>query len=106
MNQCLKKAAASVLAYFHIPLPEYASFDSSNFTVVKQEGISSASMNSDFFTKHLYECIHYLVFIPDQICVMVNLKKFIMTNHAVHICFLSLPLLHSVPHVTMTELPE
>ncbi|KAJ9562382.1 hypothetical protein OSB04_007542 [Centaurea solstitialis] len=38
------------LAYFHIPLPEYASFDSSNFTGVKQEGISSASVNSGFFT--------------------------------------------------------
>ncbi|GER26137.1 purple acid phosphatase 29 [Striga asiatica] len=38
------------LAYFHIPLPEYASFDSSNFTGGKQEGISSASVNSGFFT--------------------------------------------------------
>ncbi|KAK7397490.1 hypothetical protein VNO78_18665 [Psophocarpus tetragonolobus] len=37
------------LAYFHIPLPEYASFDSSNFTGVKEEGISSASVNSGFF---------------------------------------------------------
>lgn len=38
------------LAYFHIPLPEYANFDSSNFTGVRQEGISSASVNSGFFT--------------------------------------------------------
>ncbi|KAI9127508.1 hypothetical protein K1719_000501 [Acacia pycnantha] len=105
MHEPPQKAAALVLAYFHIPLPEYASFDSSNFTVVKQEGISSASVNSDFFTKHLYECIHYLVFIPDQICVMVKLK-FILTNQAVRICFLSLPLLRSVPHMTMTEVPE
>ncbi|XP_044491263.1 probable inactive purple acid phosphatase 29 isoform X1 [Mangifera indica] len=45
-----QKTAAPGLAYFHIPLPEYASFDSSNFTGVKQEGISSASVNSGFFT--------------------------------------------------------
>ncbi|OVA19957.1 Phosphoesterase domain [Macleaya cordata] len=45
-----QKAPAPGLAYFHIPLPEYASFDSSNFTGVKQEGISSASVNSGFFT--------------------------------------------------------
>uniref|UniRef100_A0A2P2JRW6 Putative inactive purple acid phosphatase 29 isoform X1 n=2 Tax=Rhizophora mucronata TaxID=61149 RepID=A0A2P2JRW6_RHIMU len=38
------------LVYFHIPLPEFTSFDSSNFTGVKQEGISSASVNSGFFT--------------------------------------------------------
>ncbi|KVH92377.1 probable inactive purple acid phosphatase 29 isoform X2 [Cynara cardunculus var. scolymus] len=44
------KSKAPGLAYFHIPLPEYASFDSSNFTGVKQEGISSASVNSGFFT--------------------------------------------------------
>ncbi|XP_020213290.1 probable inactive purple acid phosphatase 29 [Cajanus cajan] len=45
-----QKESAPGLAYFHIPLPEYASFDSSNFTGVKQEGISSASVNSGFFT--------------------------------------------------------
>ncbi|XP_073126304.1 probable inactive purple acid phosphatase 29 [Henckelia pumila] len=45
-----QKGPAPGLAYFHIPLPEYASFDSSNYTGVKQEGISSASMNSGFFT--------------------------------------------------------
>ncbi|KAI7739361.1 hypothetical protein M8C21_010704, partial [Ambrosia artemisiifolia] len=45
-----KKSKAPGLAYFHIPLPEYSSFDSSNFTGVKQEGISSASVNSGFFT--------------------------------------------------------
>lgn len=44
------KAPAPGLAYFHIPLPEYANFDSSNFTGVRQEGISSASINSGFFT--------------------------------------------------------
>ncbi|KAH0746652.1 hypothetical protein KY285_008309 [Solanum tuberosum] len=45
------KAPAPGLAYFHIPLREYASFDSSNFTGVRQEGgISSASINSGFFT--------------------------------------------------------
>ncbi|CAN6480599.1 unnamed protein product [Victoria cruziana] len=38
------------LVYFHIPLPEYARFDSSNFTGVKQEGISSPTINSGFFT--------------------------------------------------------
>ncbi|GJR55128.1 probable inactive purple acid phosphatase 29 [Tanacetum coccineum] len=45
-----KKIEAPGLTYFHIPLPEYASFDSSNFTGVKQEGISSASINSGFFS--------------------------------------------------------
>ena len=45
-----QKAAAPGLVYFHIPLPEYANFDSSNFTGVRQEDISSASVNSGFFT--------------------------------------------------------
>ncbi|KAK9050397.1 hypothetical protein SSX86_030637 [Deinandra increscens subsp. villosa] len=45
-----KMSKAPGLAYFHIPLPEYAYFDSSNFTGVRQEGISSASVNSGFFT--------------------------------------------------------
>ncbi|KAG5577840.1 hypothetical protein H5410_057974 [Solanum commersonii] len=49
-NSNAMKAPAPGLAYFHIPLPEYASFDSSNFTGVRQEGISSASINSGFFT--------------------------------------------------------
>ncbi|XP_073012675.1 probable inactive purple acid phosphatase 29 [Typha latifolia] len=45
-----QKEAAPGLAYFHIPLPEYNSFDASNFTGVKQDaGISSASVNSGFF---------------------------------------------------------
>lgn len=44
------KGPAPGIAYFHIPLPEYASFDSSNYTGVRQEGISSASVNSGFFT--------------------------------------------------------
>ncbi|KAK4390889.1 putative inactive purple acid phosphatase 29 [Sesamum angolense] len=45
-----QKGPAPGLTYFHIPLPEFASFDTSNFTGVKQEGISSASVNSGFFT--------------------------------------------------------
>ncbi|XP_023751893.1 probable inactive purple acid phosphatase 29 [Lactuca sativa] len=45
-----KASKAPGLAYFHIPLPEYARFDKSNFTGVRQEGISSASVNSGFFT--------------------------------------------------------
>lgn len=45
-----QKAAAPGIAYFHIPLPEFASFNSSNFTGVRQEGISSATVNSGFFT--------------------------------------------------------
>ncbi|KAL3324749.1 hypothetical protein AABB24_038717 [Solanum stoloniferum] len=49
-NSNAMKAPAPGLAYFHIPLPEYAKFDSSNFTGVRQEGISSASINSGFFT--------------------------------------------------------
>ncbi|KAJ7951407.1 Inactive purple acid phosphatase [Quillaja saponaria] len=45
-----QKAPAPGLAYFHIPLPESASFDSSKFIGVKQEDISSATVNSGFFT--------------------------------------------------------
>ncbi|KAH6800198.1 purple acid phosphatase 29 [Perilla frutescens var. hirtella] len=45
-----QKGPAPGIAYFHIPLPEYASFDATNFTGVKQEGISSATVNSGFFT--------------------------------------------------------
>lgn len=45
-----QRSAAPGLAYFHIPLPEFADLDSSNFTGVRQEGISSASVNSGFFT--------------------------------------------------------
>lgn len=45
-----QKGPAPGLAYFHIPLPEFASFDSTNYTGVRQEGISSASVNSGFFT--------------------------------------------------------
>ncbi|XP_021729651.1 probable inactive purple acid phosphatase 29 isoform X1 [Chenopodium quinoa] len=48
-----QKDSAPGLVYFHIPLPEYASFDTSNFTGVKQEGISSPSINSGFFTAML-----------------------------------------------------
>ncbi|XP_008775948.2 probable inactive purple acid phosphatase 29 [Phoenix dactylifera] len=44
-----QKQPAPGLVYFHIPLPEYISFEASNFTGVKQEGISSASINSGFF---------------------------------------------------------
>ncbi|XP_055962081.1 probable inactive purple acid phosphatase 29 isoform X2 [Mercurialis annua] len=50
-NPQAQKGPAPGLGYFHIPLPEYASLDSSNFTGVKQEaGISSPSVNSGFFT--------------------------------------------------------
>ncbi|XP_049379034.1 probable inactive purple acid phosphatase 29 isoform X5 [Solanum stenotomum] len=49
-NSNAMKAPAPGLAYFHIPLREYASFDSSNFIGVRQDGISSASINSGFFT--------------------------------------------------------
>ncbi|ESW07341.1 hypothetical protein PHAVU_010G121500 [Phaseolus vulgaris] len=49
-----QKDAAPGLTYFHIPLPEYAIFDSSNMIGVKLEpdgdGISSASVNSGFFS--------------------------------------------------------
>ncbi|KAI6705561.1 hypothetical protein NL676_008523 [Syzygium grande] len=45
-----QEAPAPGLAYFHIPLPEFASVDSSNYTGVNQDGISSPSVNSGFFT--------------------------------------------------------
>lgn len=48
-----QKESAPGLVYFHIPLPEYASFDASNITGVKQEGISSPWINSGFFTTML-----------------------------------------------------
>ncbi|KAK1297133.1 putative inactive purple acid phosphatase 29 [Acorus calamus] len=42
------------LVYFHIPLPEFASFDSSNYTGVgMDDGVGSASVNSGFFTAML-----------------------------------------------------
>ncbi|GAU32487.1 hypothetical protein TSUD_316940 [Trifolium subterraneum] len=51
MNEPMpQKEAALGLAYFHIPLPEYDNFDSSNFTCVKQDIIGAASVNSGFFT--------------------------------------------------------
>ncbi|KAI5073314.1 hypothetical protein GOP47_0011327 [Adiantum capillus-veneris] len=42
--------SAPGLVYFHIPLPEFIAFSASNMTGGKQEGISSADMNSGFFT--------------------------------------------------------
>ncbi|KAL0538248.1 hypothetical protein IC582_027259 [Cucumis melo] len=45
-----QKTAAPGLTFFHIPLPEFSSFDASNYTGVRQEGISSPSVNSGFFT--------------------------------------------------------
>lgn len=42
--------AAPALAYFHIPVPEFSNLAPSEFTGVKQEGISSASINSGFLT--------------------------------------------------------
>ncbi|XP_066390618.1 probable inactive purple acid phosphatase 29 [Miscanthus floridulus] len=50
MNENPKqKEPAPGLVFFHIPLPEFSSFTAANFTGVKQEGISSASINSGFF---------------------------------------------------------
>ncbi|KAM0873772.1 hypothetical protein ACQ4PT_037846 [Festuca glaucescens] len=45
-----QKDRTPALAYFHIPLPEFGSFTASNMTGVRQEGISSASINSGFYT--------------------------------------------------------
>ncbi|KAJ4774846.1 Purple acid phosphatase 29 [Rhynchospora pubera] len=47
-----QKESAPGLVYFHIPVPEYASFDSNStkFIGVKHEPISNASINSGFFT--------------------------------------------------------
>ncbi|XP_030512814.1 probable inactive purple acid phosphatase 29 isoform X2 [Rhodamnia argentea] len=45
-----QEAPAPGLVYFHIPVPEYASVESSNYTGVNQDGISSPSVNSGFFT--------------------------------------------------------
>lgn len=52
-NSTAQEGPAPGLAYFHIPLPEFANFDSTNFTGVRQEGISSASINSGFFATML-----------------------------------------------------
>ncbi|CAN6218511.1 unnamed protein product [Urochloa humidicola] len=50
MNETpVQKEPAPGLVFFHIPLPEFSSFTAANFTGVKQEGISSASINSGFF---------------------------------------------------------
>eukprot|EP00249_Psilotum_nudum_P018215 c26696_g1_i2 orf=298-1482(-) len=45
-----QNTSAPGLVYFHIPLPEFSEFDPSNMTGVKQESISSPSLNSGFFT--------------------------------------------------------
>ncbi|KAL5572256.1 hypothetical protein UlMin_021853 [Ulmus minor] len=45
-----QKGPAPGLAFFHIPLPEFANFDSSNFTGIRMERTKSASINSGFFT--------------------------------------------------------
>ncbi|XP_010444194.1 PREDICTED: probable inactive purple acid phosphatase 29 [Camelina sativa] len=46
-----QQGKAPGLAYFHIPLPEFWSFDSKNATKgVRQEGTSAACTNSGFFT--------------------------------------------------------
>lgn len=46
-----QEGKAPGLAYFHIPLPEFWSFDSANATKGDRlEGTSSASTNSGFFT--------------------------------------------------------
>ncbi|XP_030512816.1 probable inactive purple acid phosphatase 29 isoform X3 [Rhodamnia argentea] len=45
-----QEAPAPGLVYFHIPVPEYASVNSSNYTGVNQDGISSPRVNSGFFT--------------------------------------------------------
>lgn len=42
--------AAPALAYFHIPLPEFSNLEPGHITGVKQEGISSADINSGFLT--------------------------------------------------------
>lgn len=44
-----QRAAAPGIAYFHIPLPEFAKFGSSEFIGVKQEKVCSAHVNSGFF---------------------------------------------------------
>ncbi|XVF33048.1 hypothetical protein REPUB_Repub17cG0134800 [Reevesia pubescens] len=46
-----QESPAPGLVYFHIPLPEFARFDSSSITGVKQEGISSPYVNSGFFRR-------------------------------------------------------
>ncbi|XVF33050.1 hypothetical protein REPUB_Repub17cG0134900 [Reevesia pubescens] len=46
-----QESPAPGLVYFHIPLPEFSRFDSSSITGVKQEGISSPSVNSGFFSR-------------------------------------------------------
>ncbi|CAA7410939.1 unnamed protein product [Spirodela intermedia] len=40
---------APAMAFFHIPLPEFGSFGPGNSTGVRQEGISSAAVNSGLF---------------------------------------------------------
>ena len=44
-----QRGPAPAIAIFHIPLPEFEKVSESNFTGVRQEGISSAQVNSGFF---------------------------------------------------------
>ncbi|KAF9601892.1 hypothetical protein IFM89_023956 [Coptis chinensis] len=74
--------SAPGLVYFHIPLPEFASFDSTNFTGVKQEGISSPSINSGFFTTMLEAGDTKAVFIGHD-----HVNDFCGKLTGIHLCY-------------------
>ncbi|KAG6472929.1 probable inactive purple acid phosphatase 29 [Zingiber officinale] len=77
-----QKEAAPGLAYFHIPLPEYSSFDPSNFTGVKRDPISSASINSGFFTTMVDARDVKAVFTGHD-----HLNDFCGNLTAIHLCY-------------------
>ncbi|XP_074286605.1 putative inactive purple acid phosphatase 29 isoform X2 [Silene latifolia] len=70
------------LVYFHIPLPEFARFSKSKITGVKQEGISSPSINSGFFNSLVKAGDVRAVFVGhDHINDFCGLRKHI------HLCY-------------------
>ncbi|XP_039123477.1 probable inactive purple acid phosphatase 29 [Dioscorea cayenensis subsp. rotundata] len=77
-----QKEPAPGLVYFHIPLPEFSSLDTLKISGVKQEGISSASVNSGFFTTMLEAGDVKAVFTGHD-----HINDFCGELHRIHLCY-------------------
>ncbi|KAH7692638.1 Metallo-dependent phosphatases protein [Dioscorea alata] len=77
-----QKEPAPGLVYFHIPLPEFSSLDTLKISGVKQEGISSASVNSGFFTTMLEAGDVKAVFTGHD-----HINDFCGELHGIHLCY-------------------
>jgi hypothetical protein len=74
--------AAPALAYFHIPLPEFSNLEPGYITGVKQEGISSADINSGFLTTLLEAGDVKAAFVGHD-----HLNDFCGDVHGVKLCY-------------------